>query len=315
MAWTLGFALAQVLAAVACVALLLFAAFGCWPDDRQLALRVLLDINLDSSFLLTGVTSLGALLLIVPAVKLRLRSSFRERLGLSRPPVRALVLSAGALIPLAVVSNALYETLLDEWAALAGQYPVLAELTQSNSLELLARQARAEPFGILVVALALGPALGEEIVFRGLIGGGLVRRWGTTAGVLLTSVLFAGAHAFPPHALATLPLALFLHFSYLRTRSLWVPVSLHFCNNALSVAMLKLPMVQEFPRSPALILTALLYVAVICAWLYTCGASSEPVGVTIQPHSHRGPRLGQALAGVSILGFTTTFVWSVVTGS
>jgi membrane protease YdiL (CAAX protease family) len=308
----MGFGLAQVLAAAACIVLLLFAAFGGWPHDQDLAIQLLLEINLDSSFLLTGVTSLGAVLLIVPAVKLRLRRDFRQRLVLNRPPVRSLVLSAGALIPLAVVSNALYAALLDEWMALAVQHPVLAQLSQANTLDVLSRQAGTETFGVLLVALALGPALGEEIVFRGLIGNGLVRRWGTAGGVLLTSLLFAGVHGFPPHALATLPLALFLHFAYLQTRSLWVPIILHACNNALSVAMLKLPIVQEFPQSPALVLTAMLYVAVVCASLHTTGRASGAIDSAEPRRDPRGFHLGRALAGVTILGFTTTFVWSVL---
>jgi membrane protease YdiL (CAAX protease family) len=311
----MGFGLAQVTAAAGCIALLLFAAFGTWPDNHDLAIQLLLDIKLDSSFLLTGVTSLGALLLIVPAVKLRLRSDFRRRLELRRPPLRSLILAAGALIPLAVVSSALYGALLDEWTALAAQNPLLAQLSQANTLDMLSRQANTETFGILLVALALAPALGEEIVFRGLIGNGLVRRWGTIAGVLLTSVLFAGVHGFPPHALATLPLALFLHFAYLQTRSLWVPIILHACNNALSVAMLKLPIVQEFPQSPALILTAMLYIAVVCGGLHSAGPASETIRYPELRRDARGLQLRRALAGTSILGFTTTFVWSILAGS
>jgi len=314
LAWTTAFLLAQVAAAAGCIAVLLLAAFGRWPDDQELAIQVLLAIDIDSSFLLTGVTSLGALLLIVPAVKLRLRRDFRPRLGLHRPPRRSLLLSAGALIPLAVISNALYGSLLEEWTALAARYPILSQLSQTNSLDVLARQAGTASFSILVVALALGPALGEEIVFRGLIGNGLVRRWGTIAGVVLTSILFAAVHGFPPHSLATLPLAVFLHFAYLRTRSLWVPIILHCCNNALAVAMLKFPMVQEFPRSPALILTALLYVGVVCAWLHT-GVPSQAASDTAPRHSDRGLQWARALAGVTILGFTTTFVWSVLAAS
>jgi membrane protease YdiL (CAAX protease family) len=314
-AWTIGFGLAQVIAAAGCIVLLLLAAFGGWPDDQDLAIRVLLEIKLDTSFLLTGVTSLGALFLIVPAVKLRLRRDFRQRLQLRPPPVRSLVLAAGALIPLAVISNALYGVLLDEWNALAGQHPVLAQLSQANALDMLARQARTETFGVLLVALALGPALGEEIVFRGLIGNGLVRRWGTVVGVLLTSVLFSGVHGFPPHALATLPLALFLHFAYLHTRSLWVPIILHACNNALSVAMLKLPIVQEFPQSPALILSAVLYIAVVCVWLHAAGPASGAINSAELRRDVCGFQLGRALAGTCILGFTTTFVWSVLAAS
>ena len=302
--------LAQAVTALACVVLLLLAAFGGWPEDADAAMRLLLEINLDTSFLLTGVTSLGALFLILPLVRWRLGSRFRERLALRRPPARLFLLSAGALLPLAVLSKALYQTALEHWLRLVEQHAALAPLAQANTLEALQRQGQLEPLGILVVALALGPAIGEEVVFRGLIGAGLVRRWGVLLGVLLTSTLFAGVHGFPPHAVATFPLALFLHYSYLKTGSLWTPIALHFFNNALSVVLFKLPEAEQFPGSPAVLLTAGLYVAVISALLWRNGRDTGEMAV--RPEKAGGARVGHALACACILGFTTTFVWSVM---
>ncbi len=300
--------LAQAIAACACLLILLMAAFDGWPADGEAALRLLLDLNLDSSFLLTGVTSLGALFLIAPLVRWRVGRDYRQRLALRRPPGRAMVLACGALLPLAVLSNALYHLALERWGLLVATIPELAPLSQANTLEGLQRQAQAEPLGILVVALALGPAIGEEIVFRGLIGPGLVRRWGVLLGVLLTSTLFAGVHGFPPHAVATFPLALFLHYCYLKTGSLWTPIGLHFLNNALSVVLFKLPEAQQFPASPAVLLTAALYVGVISVLLWRGGE----IEATSHSPAASGARFGHALACACILGFTTTFVWSVM---
>lgn len=302
--------LAQALAALTCVMVLLLSAYGGWPPDADAAMWLLLEINLDTSFLLTGATTLGALFLILPLVRWRVGRDFRQRLALTRPPARLLLLSAGALLPLAVLSKALYHTALDHWLRLVEQHSALAPLAQANTLEALHRQAQFEPLGILVIALALGPAIGEEVVFRGLIGPGLVRRWGVLLGVLLTSTLFAGVHGFPPHAVATFPLALFLHYTYLKTGSLWTPIALHFFNNALSVVLFKLPEAQQFPASPAVLLTAALYVAVISALLWGSGrGAGEPA---VNPGRPGSARMRHALACVSILGFTTTFVWSVM---
>src|SRR5262249_2960925 len=157
----------------------------------------------------------------------------REKLQLCRPQRRALLPAIGAVAPLAVLSRALYEVAQDQWQQLVAHVPGLEEISRANSLETIASQTAAAPFVVLVVALALGPALGEEIVFRGLIGPGLLRRWGVPMGVLLTSVLFAGAHGFPPHAVGLLPIAFFLHYAFLRTGSLWSPILLHFLNNTL----------------------------------------------------------------------------------
>lgn len=308
--WTLFYILAQGIAAVGCMLALLIAAFGGWPGDQDAAVRLLLDINLDSSFLLIGVTTLGALFVIVPAVRWRLGPQMRARLQLRRPEKRNLLLAVGAVVPLAVLSRALYDVAARQWQVLAADVPALAELNQTNALEAVAHQSASVPFGILVVALALGPALGEEIVFRGVIGPGLVRRWGVLTGVLLTSVLFAGVHGYPPHALATLPLACFLHYALLRTGSLWTPIVLHFLNNALALAMMKYPLLGQLPDSPAVLAASALYVLVVAGLLgagYQTRQSIAGFGV-----GGFRSRWTNALAAGCIAGFTTTFVWSVV---
>jgi membrane protease YdiL (CAAX protease family) len=306
------FLLAQAAAGAGLIAVLLCAAFGGWPADPEKATQLLLDLNLDSDFLLIGVTQLGALLLIVPAVRLRTGPAFRERLRLKRPDTRNLLLAIGAIAPLAVLSKALLGWAMEQWTVLASQVPALEPLTQANTLEALPGLSANEPFLILVFALAVGPALGEEIVFRGLIGSGLLQRWGTLLGVLITSVLFAGAHGFPPHAVALLPLAFFLHYALLRTGSLWTPIILHGLNNALAVAMMKYPLLGRLPDSSLVVVAAALYVGVVIVFL---GGRWEQRPRLQALLSGSGLRTGwlDAVAGGCIVGFTTAFVWSVVT--
>jgi membrane protease YdiL (CAAX protease family) len=88
-------------------------------------------------------------------------------------------------------------------------------------------------FGVLVIGLA--PGVGEELWTRGFLGRGLVGRYGWVAGVLLTSALFGLMHVDPPHAVATAVMGVWLHFVYVTGRSLWLPILLHFVNNALGV--------------------------------------------------------------------------------
>lgn len=310
--WLLYFLLAQVAAGAGLIAVLLVAAFGGWPHNASAAMQLLLDLNLDSDFILIGVTQLGALALILPAVRLRTGPAFRERLRLKRPDTRNLLLAIGAVAPLAVLSKALLGWAMAQWNVLASHVPALQSLSEANSLETIAGLSANEPFLILVVALAVGPALGEEIIFRGLIGDGLLRRWGTVLGVVITSVLFAGAHGFPPHAVALLPLSFFLHYAVLRTGSLWTPIILHGLNNALAVAMMKYPLLGRLPDSPLVLIAAMLYVGVVVLFL---GGRWEQQPRLRALLTGSGPRIGwlDALAGSCIVGFTTAFVWTVVT--
>jgi len=94
--------------------------------------------------------------------------------------------------------------------------------------------ATALPAALLMALLA---AVGEEVVFRGvlfrLLEGGL----GTTAALILTAVLFGALHAGNPGAsyLSTLAVGLeagvLLATAYAWSRSLWLVIGLHFAWN------------------------------------------------------------------------------------
>jgi hypothetical protein len=94
------------------------------------------------------------------------------------------------------------------------------------------------PVWLGVLIIGVGPGVIEEFFCRGYLGRGLVARYGPVGGVLLTSMLFGMLHLAPLYALGTMVMGVLLHLTYLATRSLWVPVTLHFLNNTLSVLTL-----------------------------------------------------------------------------
>jgi len=106
-------------------------------------------------------------------------------------------------------------------------------------------------FGVLVVGL--GPGLSEELWCRGFLGRGLVGNYGPLWGVLLTSLLFGLLHVDPAHALATAVIGLWLHFVYLMSRSLLIPMLLHALNNSTAVFLagvqLQLEANEKHPES------------------------------------------------------------------
>jgi len=282
------------------LALILICAYpDRWPTQDD-ALRLILDLGLDSSFVLTGVGSLGGVLLLVAAARLRLGRSIRSRLHVRPPRLRDVVLVIGCVAPMAVLSNMLFDIAEIGWIRVV---PEFAEAP--STLKLLDAQIGSAPFLILVAALAVGPAVGEELVFRGVIGQGLVGRLGVGRGVLITSLLFAGAHLYPPHIIATIPLAVFLHYVYLVTRSLWAPILLHGLNNALSVAMAKFPIADSLPSTPTVMVCSGLYVLVV-AMLLSRDRQHIPHG-GLMPN-----RFSTAAAGGCIVAFTLTFFWTAM---
>ena len=85
------------------------------------------------------------------------------------------------------------------------------------------------PGWLLVLALALLPALVEELFFRGALLSGL-EKWGQGAAILVSSLCFALVHGSAANFLG--PLVAGLLFGYLTviTGSLWPAVVGHLCN-------------------------------------------------------------------------------------
>ncbi len=92
-------------------------------------------------------------------------------------------------------------------------------------------------------------AVGEEVMFRGYLLTGLEKAWGKWIGLLVMAILFALPHLFVEGAqesnwfLFTVLLALpglMLGWAYLQSRSLWLPIGIHFGWNFFQDEMLNL---------------------------------------------------------------------------
>jgi hypothetical protein len=103
----------------------------------------------------------------------------------------------------------------------------------------------------LAVALVAGlPGVGEELWCRAFLGRGLVARHGPVLGVLFTSFFFGAIHIHPVQGAVAMCLGIWLHFAYLTTRSLWVPILLHFLNNAFAVTVTRFEQLRDLEEAP-----------------------------------------------------------------
>ncbi|MCL2755629.1 MAG: CPBP family intramembrane metalloprotease [Firmicutes bacterium] len=85
---------------------------------------------------------------------------------------------------------------------------------------------------VLIIIFAVFPAIWEELVFRGLIMGGLLK-YGKATAVLISSLLFSLMHLSPAQTFYQFFFGAICAIIYLRTKNLTVPIILHFVNNAL----------------------------------------------------------------------------------
>ena len=104
-------------------------------------------------------------------------------------------------------------------------------------IDALTRQITAKTYPELAYVLAItavGAAVSEEFVFRGILQQSLASRMRPWAAILMTSIIFALLHTIwrtPP----ALVLGVFLGFLYWRTQSLVLPIVSHFTVNTVSV--------------------------------------------------------------------------------
>jgi membrane protease YdiL (CAAX protease family) len=109
-----------------------------------------------------------------------------------------------------------------------------------------------------IIIVALLPAIGEEILFRGILIKLLDQMMKNIhLAVILSSIIFSAIHLQFYGFLPRLMLGLLLGYMFVFTRNLWVPIFVHFVNNASSVIVfylhengfLKVSM-EEFGQSP-----------------------------------------------------------------
>lgn len=87
-----------------------------------------------------------------------------------------------------------------------------------------------------IISLALLPAIGEEILFRGYLLSSLRSQFTPLVSVVLCSAFFAAAHVNPAYFLPIFFLGLFFGILTIRTGGILPAMFAHFVNNAVSVS-------------------------------------------------------------------------------
>jgi len=108
---------------------------------------------------------------------------------------------------------------------------------------------------ILTIIGLLGIAFWEELCFRGYLLQTLAAGIGLVPAVLTSSLLFGVGHVGVYGTQKTLIILSLIFFGilmavlYLKTKSLWAPIGMHFMNNFLVLCVLSIPVLDlEFPR-------------------------------------------------------------------
>lgn len=173
---------------------------------------------------------LFGLIYSVIVLRIVIGRSWMRDIGLRHLPPFHLMLGLISLPGFIILSDLLAHALqpLDHWTHSTTGIPGVGDT--SAALRSLFENFH---WSMAVFAIGLGPGVVEELWCRGFLGRGFIGRYGWFVGIGLSSAFFGMLHLWPPsYVLITALMGACLHFTYIASRSLWVPIAMHFTNNS-----------------------------------------------------------------------------------
>ena len=118
-------------------------------------------------------------------------------------------------------------------------------------------------FVLAIFSTAIVPAICEEYLFRGAVLG-LLLPFGRTTAIIGSSILFGFMHQNPLQLFYTVFMGVILGYIYVKTKSIWACMLLHFFNNLITVLEEFLPILTGAEWIATLIDFIVLSVGAIC---------------------------------------------------
>lgn len=229
----LGTVLLGILAPLACAlvsAILVLFVAACLPGAPRS--RALVEWTLRSAPGLAAQMLLQNALLVAWAWRLARRRPLPARSWLRLHAVR---LNATEYLLLLVLAAGVFA--LGALAALAGRELGLpADTTAMDRITRMFRSAPGISWLVLVLALGLGPGIGEEIWVRGHLLRSLEARFRMRWAIVVSAVIFALLHLDPAHMVFALPFGLVFGWLTIRTGSVLPGILCHaFVNSGVNL--------------------------------------------------------------------------------
>lgn len=249
--WCLLFVLVTqipgAMTAVAVVAGLAFLKPSTLPPESLSKPAALLkseamNVALGVAFLITELLVIGFSWLIIRLVVGR---DWKRQLALRIPSFSHTLLALAAFPALVLLANIAYDLLRKIL-----HVPSLADFGLSGMEEMVEIFSKW-PWSFAVLVIGLGPGIGEELWCRGFLGRGLIGNYGVVFGILASSFFFGLIHLDPAQGAMAMLMGLWLHFVYLTTRSLLLPMLLHTLNNSFAVLITRVPQLQDIEMQPS----------------------------------------------------------------
>lgn len=153
------------------------------------------------------------------------------------PQVIMVILLAITILPLTTYTGILNSRMdLPGWLSGVEEWMKMKEDTAGDLTGLLIQSSGAGGLIINIIVLAALPALGEEMLFRGVLQQILSRVFRSGyAGIWITAIIFSTIHLQFYGFLPRLILGLIFGYTFFWSGNLWIAVLAHFINNAIPV--------------------------------------------------------------------------------
>lgn len=209
-----------------------------------------MKLTVENVFAFRAVTGAGQLLLILIPTLILVRFatlSPKDYLRIRTPDPRTLLLSLVGIFSLQQVLQ-VYLIVQDKIPIpepFQSQIQKFKEMIEEAYKQLVSADTIPELLLVLLV-IAVIPAIAEEFLFRGLIQRSFEKSLTPMKGAVITGIIF-GAYHLNPFALIPLAgLGIYLGFLAFRAESIWVASLAHFFNNALACIATYLHLSDDF---------------------------------------------------------------------
>jgi len=91
-----------------------------------------------------------------------------------------------------------------------------------------------DPKDLVLTIAVIGPIC-EEIIFRGVILEGMLKKYDVNKAILFSALIFGLIHLQPLQVISAFFIGLILGWIYVKTQSLWVCIGIHVVNNFVAV--------------------------------------------------------------------------------
>lgn len=164
--------------------------------------------------------------------------------------------------------NAIQQAIIPE--SYIDDYIKLVNKTEELYLMLLGGEGFFDGIKAIFVG-AIIPAISEELLFRGLLQRSLEQSLKPSWAIVLSAFIFAIIHFIPSNFIPLFVIGLFLGIVAYITQSIYLPILLHFSNNAIAIISIFIIKPQqhsiEHHLTQEMIISAILFVFIGCSLL------------------------------------------------